>query len=207
MTPNPVIRLTSVVQTLEHVVFPAVDQSNSLAIEQCGLVLAQLRMMIGHLPWIGAYHQLCFEDIAATAEALPAGEGGPETLRAAAAVAEALATARAQGDPLTGFHQIGTALDTRLRAVARDGAPPGGDVGVGDVEARLEELDDGGGVEDLRVDDVAARPRRDDDGAPHGLQEQFARAVAARAAHNHALRRPRPRGLHAVDGYEPHVAR
>ena len=123
MTPNPVIRLTSVVQTLEHVVFPAVDQSNSLAIEQCGLVLAQLRMMIGHLPWIGAYHQLCFEDIAATAEALPAGAGGPVTTSAAAALAEALASARAQGDPLIGFHQIGTAVDTLLRAVASDGAP------------------------------------------------------------------------------------
>ena len=123
MTPNPVIRLTGVIQTLEHVVFPAVDQSNSLALEQCGLVLAQLRMLIGHLPWIGAYHQLCFDDIAATAEALPAGEGGPVTLAAAQALAEALADARAQGDPLAGFHQIGTAIDDLLRAVARDGAP------------------------------------------------------------------------------------
>ncbi len=121
MTPNPVIRLTGVVQTLEHVVFPAVDQSNSLAVEQCGLVLAQLKMLIGHLPWIGAYHQLCFDDVAATAEALPAGAGGPATMGAAAAVAEALAAARAQGDPLAGFHQIGTAIDDLLRAVAQDG--------------------------------------------------------------------------------------
>lgn len=122
MTPNPVIRLTSVVQTLEHVVFPAVDQTNSLAQEQCGLVLAQLRMLIGHLPWIGAYHTLCHDDIAATATGLPAADGGPETLAAAAALAQAVAQAREQGDPLAGFHTIGTAIDTLLRAVAVDGA-------------------------------------------------------------------------------------
>lgn len=122
MTPNPVIRLTSVVQTLEHVVFPAVDPANSLAQEQCGLVLAQLRMMIGHLPWIGAYHTLCHDDIAATATGLPAAEGGAETLAAAAALTAAVAEARRAGDPLTGFHTIGTAIDTLLRAVAEDGA-------------------------------------------------------------------------------------
>lgn len=122
MTPNPVIRLTSVVQTLEHVVFPAVDQANSLAQEQCGLVLAQLRMLIGHLPWIGAYHTLCHDDIAATATGLPAAEGGPETIAAAAALSAAITHAQEQGDPLTGFHTIGTAIDTLLRAVANDGA-------------------------------------------------------------------------------------
>ncbi|MES2492972.1 MAG: hypothetical protein V4579_06785 [Pseudomonadota bacterium] len=122
MTPNPVIRLTSVVQTLEHVVFPAVDPDNSLAQEQCGLVLAQLRMLIGHLPWIGAYHTLCHDDIAATAAGLPSTEGGPQTVAAAAALARSVAEAADGGDPLAGFHIIGTAIDTLLRAVAVDGA-------------------------------------------------------------------------------------
>lgn len=123
MTPNPVIRLTSVLQTLEHVIFPAVDSANSLAQEQCGLVLAQLRMMIGHLPWIGAYHALCFQDAAATVAAFPKIEGGPATLAAAAQLAAALQEARASGDPQEGFHRLGRAMDTLLRALAGDGAP------------------------------------------------------------------------------------
>lgn len=44
------IRLQSVVHTLEQVVIPAVDTTNSLAMEQCGLVLAQLRMLVAHMP-------------------------------------------------------------------------------------------------------------------------------------------------------------
>ena len=123
MTPNPVIRLTGVLQTLEHVVFPAVDATNSLAQEQCGLVLAQLRMMIGHLPWIGAYHALCFEDAAATVAALPEAHGGPATLAAAANLAAALGEARASGDPQEGFHTLGHGIDALLRALAEDGAP------------------------------------------------------------------------------------
>lgn len=123
MTPNPVIRLTGVLQTLEHVVFPAVDSTNSLAQEQCGLVLAQLRMMIGHLPWIGAYHSLCFDDAAATVAALPQAEGGPATLAAAANLVSALDEARASGDPQEGFHTLGHGMDALLRALAGDGAP------------------------------------------------------------------------------------
>lgn len=123
MTPNPAIRLTSVVQTLEHVIFPAVDPANSLAQEQCGLVLAQLRLMIGHLPWIGAYHTLCFDDAVATVSALPTPDGGEATRAAASAITAALAEAQASGDPQEGFHTIGHAMDALLRAVAGDGAP------------------------------------------------------------------------------------
>lgn len=123
MTPNPVIRLTGVLQTLEHVVFPAVDPTNSLAQEQCGLVLAQLRMMIGHLPWIGAYHSLCFDDAATTVASLPAAEGGPATMAAAANLKRALEQARASGDPEEGFHILGHGIDALLRALAGDGSP------------------------------------------------------------------------------------
>jgi len=84
--------------------------------------LAQLRMLIGHLPWIGAYHTLCHDDILATASGLPAAEGGPETIAAAGALTGVVANAAEGGDPLAGFHAIGTAIDTLLRAVAEDGA-------------------------------------------------------------------------------------
>ena len=71
MTPDPIIRLASVVQTLEHVVVPAVDSGNLLAVEQCGVVLAQLRMLERHMPLIGAYHALCLTDLLGVVAALP----------------------------------------------------------------------------------------------------------------------------------------
>lgn len=123
MTPNPIIRLQSVVQTLEHVIVPAVDRDNSLAQEQCGLVLAQLRMLIGHMPYIGEYHALCLADIVATARAIAPADGGRDTRDARAALDRAVAAAAGFADASDGFHHVGHALDALLRAVARDGAP------------------------------------------------------------------------------------
>lgn len=123
MTPNPIIRLQSLVQTLEHVIVPAVDPGNSLAIEQCGLVLAQLRMLVRHTPFIGEYHALCLGDLMTTVDSIPPAAGGSRTIDAA----EALARARAEADDLTdasaGFHLVGRALETLMRAAAHDGDP------------------------------------------------------------------------------------
>lgn len=123
MTPNPIIRLQSVVHTLEQVVFPAVDNANSLAMEQCGLVLAQLRMLVAHMPFIGEYHRLCLTDLAATVDGLPAGEGGPDSQAAIAALSEARALADREADPAVAFHTLGRAVDELIRANARDGEP------------------------------------------------------------------------------------
>ena len=123
MTPTPMIRLQSVVHTLEQVVIPAVDTTNSLAMEQCGLVLAQLRMLVAHMPFIGGYHQLCLTDLVATADGLPAPEGGADSQAAAAAVAQARKAADEATDPAVAFHTLGHAIEELLRACARDGDP------------------------------------------------------------------------------------
>lgn len=123
MTPNPTIRLQSILQTLEHVIFPAVDPKNSLAQEQCGLVLGQLGMLIRHMPYFGEYHALCFDDLADTVAGLPAHEGGSGSAQASAALREKLAETREEDDPLTAFHALGHALEEYLRALADDGDP------------------------------------------------------------------------------------
>lgn len=123
MTPNPIIRLQSLVHTLEQVIVPAVDRNNSLAMEQCGLVLAQLRMLIGHMPFISEYHSLCLSDIVATAQGFPAVAGGPATQDAAAALAGALSDAPRIADASNAFHHVGRAVEGLLRAVAGDGDP------------------------------------------------------------------------------------
>lgn len=123
MTPNPTIRLQSILQTLEHVIFPAVDPKNSLAQEQCGLVLGQLGMLIRHMPYFGEYHALCFGDLADTVAGLPAHDGGSGSTQASATLREKLAATRDEDDPLTAFHALGHALEEYLRALANDGDP------------------------------------------------------------------------------------
>lgn len=123
MTPDPIIRLASVVQTLEHVVVPAVDPGNLLAIEQCGVVLAQLRMLERHMPLIGAYHALCLTDLLAVVAALPPADGGPGIRGARQELADFCARVDDPADPRQAFHRIGRALEALVRAAALDGEP------------------------------------------------------------------------------------
>jgi len=123
MTPNPSIRLGSVMQTLEQVVFPAVDPSNSLAVEQCGVIAAQLKMFLRHLPVIGIYHSLCRDDLVATVSNLPLAAGGDLTQEAATKLQSCLEGAACDTDAAAAFHRVGFALEDLLRAAARDGAP------------------------------------------------------------------------------------
>lgn len=121
MTPNPIIRLKSLVHTLEQVIFPAVDPANSLANEQCGLVLAQLRMLIRHMPHIGDYHAMCLDDIRQTIVALPEARGGPLTSAAAANLRSTLGVAGDAADPAAAYQALGKALEALIRASADDG--------------------------------------------------------------------------------------
>ncbi len=121
MTPNPTIRLQSILQTLEHVIVPAVDSRNSLAQEQCGLVLGQLRMLIQHMPYFGEYHALCLADLAETVSKLPAHRGGPVSQEAAQALSAAAAQATEMDDVLAAYHMLGHALERSMRAAAEDG--------------------------------------------------------------------------------------
>ena len=123
MTPDPTIRIQSVMQTLEHLIFPAVDPTNSLAIEQCGLVLAQLRMLIRHIPHIGQYHALCRDDLIATVAGLPPASGGTAAQAAAQRLQEACGQAHSMGDASAAYHQIGFTLERLMRVAVEDGAP------------------------------------------------------------------------------------
>ncbi len=123
MTPNPTIRLASLLQTLEHVIFPAVDQNNSLAQEQCGLVLGQLRMLIQHMPYFGEYHGMCFADLAETVGQLPAHAGGEQSAAAAEALSATVGEAKGMNDVLAAYHLLGRALEQAMRAAAQDGEP------------------------------------------------------------------------------------
>lgn len=121
MTPNPSIRLISVMQTLDKVVFPAVDSSNSLAVEQCGVIAAQLKMLLQHLPVIDLYHSLCREALVQSVRGLPQAKGGSATMQAASALASCLADAAEDKDPAAAYHRLGFALEDLIRAAADDG--------------------------------------------------------------------------------------
>lgn len=121
MTPDPVIRLQSVIHTLEHVIVPAVDPTNLLAVEQCGVTLAQLQMLLSHLPLIRSYHASCADDLATVARSLPAASGGERTRSAAAQLAALIDPAARGDDDHAFFHEAGRALDALLRSVAADG--------------------------------------------------------------------------------------
>jgi hypothetical protein len=121
MTPNPNIRLQSLVHTLEQVIFPAVDPSNSLANEQCGLVLAQLRMLIRQMPYIGDYHAMCLDDIRDTIDSLPEAKGGPLTLDAAAQIRTTRDGVKDAANAAAAYQALGKALELLLRATPVDG--------------------------------------------------------------------------------------
>jgi hypothetical protein len=121
MTPNPNIRLQSLVHTLEQVIFPAVDPANSLANEQCGLVLAQLRMLIRQMPYIGDYHAMCLDDIRHTIDDLPEAKGGALTSDAARWLGVARDEVKAAANPAAAYQLLGKAFEALLRAAAEDG--------------------------------------------------------------------------------------
>lgn len=123
MTPNPSIRLTSVMQTLEQVVFPAVEPSNSLAVEQCGVITAQLKMLLQHLPVIDTYHRLCLAELERSIANLPPVNGGSLTTEAASSLNQCLEEAESDNRPAESFHKLGFALEDLIRAAAIDGEP------------------------------------------------------------------------------------
>lgn len=122
MTPDVHIRLTSALHGLRDVIIPAVDPNESLAREQCGLVLAQLEMLLRQLPWIERYPALCRDDMRATAATLidaPAGGAATtDAVRRLSVLLDAPALADAQAD----YDRIGFGVEALVRAVAQDGA-------------------------------------------------------------------------------------
>lgn len=90
MTPSIEDRLTSVLHGLRDVIFPAIDPGEALAIEQSGLILAQLSMLVQQIPYADRYYRLCRDDARAAATAIVEAPAGGAQSRAAAAALAAL---------------------------------------------------------------------------------------------------------------------
>jgi hypothetical protein len=123
MTPSIEVRITSVLHGLRDVIFPAINPGEALAVEQYGLILAQLSMLLHQLPFADRYHRLCQEDARATAAALVQGSaGGPRTTAATDALAALLAGA-GPDDPHAGYLALAGGLAALTSASAQDAAP------------------------------------------------------------------------------------
>jgi hypothetical protein len=117
------VRLQSVLHGLRDVVIPAINPGEALAVEQSGLILAQLSMLLQQLPYADAYHRLCRDDARLTAAALvqdPA--GGPRSRNAAQAIA-ALLTGADADDPHADYLALAEGIATLTIAVTDDAEP------------------------------------------------------------------------------------
>jgi hypothetical protein len=84
MTPSIEVRLESVLHGLRDAIIPAINPSEALAVEQAGLILAQLSMLVRQMPYADRYYRLCRDDARASAAVIvrePA--GGSRSLAAA----------------------------------------------------------------------------------------------------------------------------
>lgn len=121
MTPGIDIRIQSIINGLQDVIFPAVDPAESLATEQKGMIIAQLEMILKQLPFLDRYHNLCLDDMRASAEQMISDpQGGAATLSANATVRELLANpAETARDD---YNRVGKAVDNLIAAVGEDGS-------------------------------------------------------------------------------------
>lgn len=123
MTPGIEVRLASVLHGLRDVIFPAIDPGEALAVEQSGLILAQLTMLLKQLPYADSYHRLCRDDARTTAAAIVAyPAGGPRSLTAAAVLAALLAEPGAD-DPRANYLALAEGIARLTTAVFEDAEP------------------------------------------------------------------------------------
>jgi hypothetical protein len=123
MTPSIEVRLESVLHGLRDVVIPAINPDEALAVEQSGLILAQLVMLLKQLPYADRYYRLCRDDARTTA-ALIAEEpiGGPHSKAAAQTLAALLAKAEGD-DPHADYLALADAIAGLTTAVGDDAEP------------------------------------------------------------------------------------
>jgi hypothetical protein len=123
MTPSIEIRLESVIHGLRDVIFPAINPDEALAVEQSGLILAQLTMLLQQLPYAGRYHQLCRDDARTTAAAIVQdAAGGPRSKAAADALAVLLDSADT-AEPHADYLALAGGISDLTNAVAEDAEP------------------------------------------------------------------------------------
>ncbi len=120
MTPSIEVRLTSVLHGLRDAIIPAINPDEALAVEQSGLILAQLSMLVRQLPYADRYHRLCRDDARTTAAAIvqePA--GGPRSQAAAEALCVLLAGVNLD-DPHAGYLALAGGIADLTDAAADD---------------------------------------------------------------------------------------
>ncbi len=123
MTPSIEVRLTSVLHGLRDAIIPAINPDEALAVEQSGLILAQLSMLLLQLPYADRYHRLCRDDARATAAVIVDGAaGGLRSGAAAEALAALLAGADAD-DPHAGYLALAGGIAALTIAAAEDAEP------------------------------------------------------------------------------------
>jgi hypothetical protein len=123
MTPSIEVRLESVLHGLRDAIIPAINPSEALAVEQSGLILAQLAMLLRQLPYADRYYRLCRDDARASAAVIiqdPA--GGPRSQAATKALA-ALLTVAEIDDPHAGYLALAEGVAALTTAAALDAEP------------------------------------------------------------------------------------
>jgi hypothetical protein len=123
MTPSIEVRLESVLHGLRDAIIPAINPGEALAVEQAGLIVAQLTMLVKQLPYADRYHRLCRDDARASAAVMvlePA--GGPRSQAANAALA-ALLAAEGSHDPHADYLAIAGGIAELTTAAAEDAQP------------------------------------------------------------------------------------
>lgn len=124
MMPSIELRLATMARALEEVILPAIEPGNDLAREQAQLLIAHLGLIGAHWQRAHRYDALVLSAIEALAhELLLAADGGPETLKAAAALAECVQAGTAgSSDAARRRADLAAAIDTLVSACAGDGS-------------------------------------------------------------------------------------
>lgn len=120
MTPSIEVRLKSVLHGLRDVIVPAIDPGEALAVEQAGMIVAQLAMLLRQVPHADRYHRLCRDDARATAAVIverPA--GGSRSLATVAALAALLPGE--DNDPHADYLLLAEGIANLTDAAAEDG--------------------------------------------------------------------------------------
>jgi hypothetical protein len=123
MTPSIEVRLESVLHGLRDVVIPAINPDEALAVEQSGLILAQLTMILKQMPYADRYYRLCRDDARITAAAIvqnPAGGGRSKT---AAEALAALLAGEGSDNSHSDYLALADGIATLTTAVAEDAEP------------------------------------------------------------------------------------
>jgi hypothetical protein len=123
MTPSIEVRLESVLHGLRDVVIPAINPDEALAVEQSGLILAQLLMMLKQMPFADRYYRLCRDDARTTAAAIVQNPAGGARSKTATEALAALLDETEADDPHAQYLALAGEIATLTTAVTEDAEP------------------------------------------------------------------------------------